>query len=201
MLKLLLFPCSLETDITPPCCLIMPCEVASPRPVPLSACLVVKNGSNIWLKVFSSKQAGIAHHDEGVFAGTCVRCIFRGIILGNGNPGLNFQYASVSHGVPGVYGQIHEDLFQLCYIGFDHQRFRMQYQFQFHKFAYHVLDEFFKFQNYGVYIDDYNFKKLISAEGQELLCEIVRPDTCLMDMVQFYILWMFLSQGFHYAVA
>src|SRR5713226_6411872 len=53
-LKVVPWPGSLYTQIHPPLCLTIPYTVASPRPVPLPAGLVVKKGSKIWRRVFSS---------------------------------------------------------------------------------------------------------------------------------------------------
>ena len=43
-----------STSMKPSCCWTIPYTVASPRPVPSPTALVVKNGSNTWLRVVSS---------------------------------------------------------------------------------------------------------------------------------------------------
>src|SRR6516162_1445338 len=99
MLKVVPLPNSLSTSIQPWCCLTMPKTVARPRPVPFPSSLVVKNGSKMRARLSGGMPVPVSAWLNQTDA--------------------NSKPSAPRHGVAGVDGQVHQDLFHHARIRLD----------------------------------------------------------------------------------
>ena len=92
--KVVPFPISLFTSMSPPCCLMIPNETERPRPVPLASGLVVKKGlktSDTLLFRYPDARVGELHGNQLPIAG---------IVAGNAQrPPIGHRVQRVQHDV------------------------------------------------------------------------------------------------------
>jgi len=99
MWKLVPSPGQESTRISPPCCWMIWCVMASPSPVPSPTGLVVKNGSKMRGQVFLRDTLAVVGHAD----------VHRII----GMPGLDAQLSLAFHGLCRVGEEVEEHLIEL----------------------------------------------------------------------------------------
>ena len=94
------------------------------------------------------------------------------------------KQAAIGHGVPGVHGEVHKNLYELDPVRPDSQQPWRQLCEQFHILSDQPLQKVEVVLNHAVHIEDNRPQTLATAEGQELSRQVSRSPGRLVDAVE-----------------
>ena len=100
----------------------------------------------------------------GFYRDVIVRIRFIQLDIG----GFNGQVSALRHGVAGVDGQVHDDLFDLSRVGLHLRQRGLQGGPQLHVFADQALQHFLDIGDHGIQVQHLGRQHLLPAEGQQL---------------------------------
>ena len=92
--------------------------------------------------------------------------------------------AALGHGVPGVQGQVHDDLVHLSRVGLDGREVRIQLGPEGDILADEAGQHLFQFGNVLVQVQDFRQKDLLTAVGQQLLGQLGGPVSGFLHFLQ-----------------
>ena len=136
----------------------MPYTVARPRPVPSPLGLVVKNGS----KACSTTSAPIPRPESLTRSRTRSSC----------TPGVDHQVAAGGHRVPGVQGQVHQQLLDLAGIAGHRRQVRAGPDDQPDVFADRAAQRLLDLADHRVQVEHLRAYDLAAGEGEQLVGEV-----------------------------
>ena len=168
----------------PPLCFTMPYTVARPSPVPRPCSFVVKNGSktrsfvSVSMPTPVSLTASITYRpgSDTVWS-LIVRFVERGVRR------FDRETAAGRHRIPGVRGEVDDDLLQLRPIRADRFEIRRQRRDEIDVLADHAAQQDGRVPNERVDVEDGGNEHLLAAERQQLSGEGRAPFGRFDDLV------------------
>jgi hypothetical protein len=95
----------------------------------------------------------------------------RVVLRNRGQGGGDRQFAAFGHGVAGVDGQVHDDLFEHAGVGFDARQIRQATEFQRDVLAEQARKHVRHIAKDRVQLDEFRLEHLFAAEQQQLADE------------------------------
>src|ERR1700722_19611463 len=129
-------------------------------------------------------RPGIGNSEHGIASGLGMRLSRELLLVEHNFPGFNEELAALGHGIASVNAQVHDDLFDLGWVGTNHRQVRGQIRFDFNIAAEDFFQEAESFGDVLIEIYVARLENLAAGEGQQLTGQGGRANGLMPNFIE-----------------